>query len=174
MENNDGGNKHQPDSEKSAPPPVVINNKNSTSGAYAPDNNQAKTKQREPRAVLIWTAILAIGTWILGGAAIWSDFLVRDTGRRELRAYLDINSTVPPELVPGQPAKVEFVILNSGHTPAYNVTPFGDGEIRSYPPPRLEVYRIPIPDRLVETTINPERTYHIHASTKVSLSLKIK
>jgi hypothetical protein len=139
MKNNDGRKEHHDDSGESAPSSIVINNNHTHRSADTPSNNQTNPKPREPRALIIWTAVLAIGTLIMGGAAVWSDFLIKDTGERQLRAYLDVKSTGSPVLNINQPAVVYFAIRNSGLTPAYHVTPRPAAEIRSYPEPRVEI-----------------------------------
>jgi hypothetical protein len=171
VKHNNSGDKHQADPGESAPASIVVDNDHSTSGTNTSQDNQTSTKPREPRALIIWTAVLAIGTVVLGCAAIWSDFLVKDTGERELRAYLDIESTAPLGLIPNESAIVHLATRNSGRTPAYHITPYAFAEIRSFPEPRFEIYRVPGPGLpLKETVINPNRTYEIEVTTDFALT----
>jgi hypothetical protein len=172
MKNNNGGENHHPDSSKSTPASAAINNNDSASGTNAPQYDQTNPKPRDPRGLIIWTAILAIGTLIMGSAAIWSDFLIKDTGERQLRAYIEIGSAGPPELTQGNPVEIACEIRNTGLTPAYHVTITGDAEVAPYPPPRLVVYKTIRPAKLTEKIINPHRVGE--AETKAGAPLTEK
>jgi hypothetical protein len=59
----------------SEPQPIVTENGRPTPSQNAVENNKAKPQNREPRALIIWTAILALGTVALGCAAIRNEGL---------------------------------------------------------------------------------------------------
>ena len=76
MKNNDNGNQQQFDPEKITAPGLVTKNNSAATSASAPNDNQQHTNKWMPRWTINWTAILAVGTVVLGCAAIWSDFLI--------------------------------------------------------------------------------------------------
>jgi hypothetical protein len=94
VKNNDGGNNQQSGSGKNSSPSTATENNSPARGASAPNNNQEYSKKREPRPLIIWTAILAIGTIIVGGAAVWSDFLIRDQLIEMRKASVDTKNAV--------------------------------------------------------------------------------
>lgn len=81
---------------------------------------------REMVEISWWQLVLAsAGTTLVIGSfwlAFWSNWIARDTARRELRAYVCLNNAEvvdPPDAL-GFMAFIEFV--NFGQTPAHNVT----------------------------------------------------
>jgi hypothetical protein len=94
MENNEGGDDQQSGPRKNSSAPIAAENNNPARGASAPNNNQAESHKREPRPLIIWTAILAIGTVALGCAAVWSDFLIRDQLIEMRKASIDTKNAV--------------------------------------------------------------------------------
>jgi hypothetical protein len=96
--------------------------------------------------------------------------IAKDTEMRQLRAYLGIELVVPPKMIAGQPAKSIWKMRNTGRTPAYKVTGSAEGEIRPYPPPRPNVYRVSTPIALRETVLNPNREDIISINTDFVLS----
>jgi hypothetical protein len=76
VEGNNNGNQQQGDPKKITAPPPIAKDDSATASASAPNDNQQHANKRMPRWTINWTAILAIGTVVLGCAAIWSDVLI--------------------------------------------------------------------------------------------------
>jgi hypothetical protein len=106
----------------------------------------------------------------LARAAEQSAQISKDTEIRQLRAYISLELAVPPELIPGQPARSIWRIRNTGRTPAYKVTGTTEADIRPYPPPRPNVYALDTPMVLKEDIINPNRFSTAFIATKKPLS----
>jgi hypothetical protein len=76
MRDKDNSDEQKSGPNNSEPQLIVTENNRSTRSQNNVENNQAKPRNREPLALIIWTAILALGTVALGCAAIWNDFLI--------------------------------------------------------------------------------------------------
>jgi hypothetical protein len=102
--------------------------------------------------VTVFTAIMAFFTFVIALAAVWQSAIARATARRQLRAYLFIESAgimnVADPLVPvpegQQPPQgairwrdsgpiTLLTVKNSGQTPAFDVIHFGNIHFQAYP-----------------------------------------
>src|ERR1700730_16024165 len=94
MEDNDNGTQEQADPKNIAAPHLIAKNNSTTTSTSAPNDNQQHTKKRMPRWTINWTAILAVGTVVLGCAAIWSDILISGQLTEMKNAGLDAKRAV--------------------------------------------------------------------------------
>jgi hypothetical protein len=100
---------------------------------------QAEREKQNQAAAKRWTEIVA---WIVAVATagqavalIVTIAVMIRTARRQLRAYVFIDSTLINGMNAGQTPQVELVIKNFGQTPAYKVTHWIGVGIDSYPHP---------------------------------------
>jgi hypothetical protein len=69
--------------------PIGTDNNRPARSQNVVDKNKPNLQNREPRALIIWTAILALGTVALGCAAIWNDFIINKQLREMRKASID-------------------------------------------------------------------------------------
>ena len=83
-------------------------------------------------ASAISALLVLIALWL----AFRSNWIARDTAKRQLRAYLTISHKKMTRLVAGKKAEVEVAFGNSGQTPARQITVIC--EIKTFPKPASE------------------------------------
>lgn len=81
----------------------------------------------------IVTYIIASATGIQAIALIWTVIVMIRTTRRQLRAYVFIDSMAVKNISVNQNPKTLVIIKNSGLTPAYNLSGMVGIDFREYP-----------------------------------------
>jgi hypothetical protein len=107
-------------------------------------------RQRDPVArstkwLVIVTVLLCITTGASVVALVITDHTLKDTAKRQLRAYVLFDSGSIQKI--GDHFAVSVVIKNSGQTPAYNVTHWWSVAVLDYPLTEPPIYSDPNPDQ---------------------------
>jgi hypothetical protein len=118
------------------------------------------------RQLAKYTLWLVVVTLILVVVGAYQAYIVRDTSRRQLRAYVYISCETPHEKLP-EGVMAEFSIKNAGETPAYEVDYWMYHELREYP--LVTELNNSAPDDFTFPSILPKGTeYNVHPEVKLT------
>jgi len=119
----------------SAPISVKLLNTGKSNTETAQETHRIETDEKAASRAF-WLTVAVVIVSLLQFAALGLTYsIMRDTARRQLRAYIGARFPSRPVIVAGEPVKVEFTLNNFGQTPARIVEVRGALQILPYPTP---------------------------------------
>lgn len=79
-----------------------------------------------------------LGVLAAVGMAFHSNWIARDTAKRQLRAYVTVDDCTMTVMDAGQGCLLQVVLKNCGQTPAFNLRLYGESFADKYPIPEIK------------------------------------